>query len=196
MTEVLPNVQSYVEETIATLPSRLNLPSAEVIPSAVLYRDVDDPDNCVLYPFMPASDFLEHFPNLERESQVACFSKSDAADVAGAVHCARHLDWSDATVSLVVHCGITPPHGRMFNDVEDRYDQYPGEDPFGNNLLDDMKELSKMRVHYMFVRISERVDTMLELMHQVYDLPGTFTVVDCPVYDSESYTSEPDSVAE
>lgn len=193
MTEVLPNVQSYVEETIATLPSRLNLPSSEVIPSAVLYRDVDDADNCVFYPFTTASEFLANFPDLQRESRVACFSKSDAADVAGAVHCARHLDWSDAVVCMVVHCGITPAHGRMFNDVEDRYDEYPGEDPFGNNLLEDMSDLSKMNVHYMFVRLSERVDTMLETFDQVYHGPGTFTVVDCP---TSPYTSDPDSVGE
>jgi hypothetical protein len=198
MTEILPNVQSYIKETITTLPSRMQLPSASVLPSAILYRDIEDPDNCVVYPFSTASTFLETFPNLERESSVACFDKSDAVDVAGAIHTVLGLDWSDAVVSLVVHCGITPPHGKMFDDIPDRLDKYPGGDPFGHNLLKDMYMLSLNRVHYMFVRISGRVDTMLECFHQVYQEPGTFTVIDCPTEESEleSYISEPDSAGE
>lgn len=192
MTEILPSVQSYIEDTVYTLPSRLDLPTAEVIPAAILYRDYEDPEDVSCYDFRPAGLFFDDLPDLQRESRVACFGKSDAANVAGAVHAILGLDWSDAYVSVVVHCGITPPHGRMFDDYPGRLDRFPGENPYGHNLLEDMKELSRNRVHYMFVRISSRVDTMLEMFHQVYESPGTFTVVDLP----EEYTSEPDSVGE
>jgi hypothetical protein len=86
----------------------------------------------------------------------------------------------------------------MFDDIPDRLDKYPGGDPFGRNLLDDIHTLSLHRVHYMFVRISGRVDTMLEAFHQVYQEPGTFTVVDCPTEDPEltEYISGPDSEGE
>jgi hypothetical protein len=194
MTEILPNVQSYVEETITTLPYRLGIPSAEIFPAAILYRDYDDPDHLSMYDFRTADEFFEDLPNLQQESRIACFGKSDAADVAGAVHAVLEMNWDDADVKIVVHCGVTPAHGRMFDDVKGRLDKYPGENPSGHDLLEDMYTLSRSRVQYMFVRISERVDTMLELFRQVYDLPGTFRIVDCP--RDASYTSEPDSVGE
>jgi len=191
MTPYLYDVQCSMEETINTV--RFYNPQARILISAVTYRDYKDCEQLTSWTWTPMEEFWDSWEDLQKTSRTAWFSENDTADVAGAVNCALEQDWSDASLRMLVHYGISPAHGSQFHGpaVDDRF---PDGDPMGKDLLADVRTFSLMPCEYTFFRITPLVDTMLSLMDEVYIGSGKFTVNDLDA--TETYISEPDSEEE
>jgi hypothetical protein len=168
-------------------------PFADIEAASVEYKDFGDPDQLSCTFFSGAESFLTTFSDVRMNMQTAQFSPDETTDVAGGVRMVMDsLDWSGADIKLLYHIGVSPSHGRRFhNGLADRF---LNGDPRGFNVLEDMRTLALMGIHYMFLRISPDTDTMLHVFRQVYVGPR-FEVSEFEDEFSQS-SDEPDSAGE
>lgn len=82
-----------------------------------------------------------------------------AEDVIGGLHAVRSLRWA-AKTCVLYHVGAMPCHGRAFHDLS--CDHYPHGDPHGLLVQEILYDLRGKGVHYLFGRIGEATDKMVE----------------------------------
>lgn len=146
--------------------------TAHLLVSFIGYRDYDDDERIIEIPFQNPRDTMEQIRMVEAEG-----GDDIAEDVAHGLERALHQDWSDANVKIVFHIADAPAHGDAFHDsrVSDRY---PRGDPEGFDPRDFVERMSLLDIHFTFVKIHPRTDTMIEQFDNCYAKGGSFKVID------------------
>lgn len=146
--------------------------TARLLVSFIGYRDYGDHERLIEIPFQDARDTMEQIRNVSAEG-----GEDIAEDVAHGVERALHQDWSDANVKILFHIADAPAHGEAFHDYKVS-DRYPNGDPEGFDPRDFVEKMSFEEIHFTFVKIHHRTDTMIEQFHNCYAKGGSFKVID------------------
>lgn len=147
-------------------------PDANVKVAFVGYRDIQDTERFVVFPFRSASALVQGIEFVHAKG-----GGDEAEDVAGGLVQALRLEWDDADVKLIVHIADAPAHGDWFH-APYVSDEYPEGDPSGLDPLVSMQFLSQQDFDYTFIKISSSTDTMIEHFHNSFSRLGRFKVVD------------------
>ncbi len=155
--------------------------TAHLLVSFIGYRDYGDQERMIEIPFQEARETMEQIRNVSAEG-----GEDIAEDVAHGLERALHQDWNDANVKILFHIADAPAHGQAFHapKVSDRY---PNGDPEGFDPRDFVEKMSFEDIHFTFVKIHPRTDTMIEQFHNCYAKGGSFNVIDLKGQDREGY---------
>lgn len=130
----------------------------------VLYRDYGDEERRAVLDF---TDKWQRFDAM-LDNAVAEGGDDVAEDFAGAMWMTARLGWT-GHIRHVFVITDAPAHGERYHGprVSDRY---PGGDPDGRIVEDDVDMLTSKRVHMTFVRIRADTDILIDCLRNVYHI--------------------------
>ncbi len=146
--------------------------TADLLVSFIGYRDYGDEERLIEIPFQDARETMTQIRDVRAEG-----GDDIAEDVAHGLEKALHQNWSDADVKILFHIADAPAHGEAFHDFRVS-DRYPRGDPEGFEPRDFVEKMSFEEIHFTFVKIHHRTDTMIEQFHNCYAKGGSFKVID------------------
>uniref|UniRef100_A0A0G4H247 UBC core domain-containing protein n=1 Tax=Chromera velia CCMP2878 TaxID=1169474 RepID=A0A0G4H247_9ALVE len=139
-----------------------SLPSTRLRVSFVGYRDHCDGNNRIAKcAFSSNAAEVRSFIS----KQTAMGGGDEPEDVAGGLRVTLDLTWEGACRYAVL-IADAPAHGRKYHNT---HDTYPAGDPTGLQIEDLMVEFREKNIDFVFMRINNRTDKMLNVMKTAYD---------------------------
>lgn len=159
----------------------------------ILYRDYGDDERRAVLDFTPDLHRLDRL----LDNAIAEGGDDTAEDLAGALWTAARLDWSSRIRHIFVLTD-SPAHGTRYHDVHVS-DRFPGGDPEGRVVEDEVDTLTRKSVNMTFVRMHSRTDILIDRLQKVYSVRAhrgaTFRVEDLRYLPPPPWGLERESVA-
>ena len=132
----------------------------------VAYRDHNDRDQIVIA--QPSADYAAVLEVVKAQS--ASGGGDHPEDIAGAFEATLAIEWRDAATKLAIHIADAPPHGNQYHDGCG--DSYPKGDPNGRVCEDQLREMAKRGIDYVFFDVDHgggSLDKMKEMFRSAYN---------------------------
>lgn len=182
MDRYIEEAKNQVKAIINELEQRF-FGEAKVRVAVVAYRDHCDNPNI---------EFLDFTTNVEQvrsflDGLQAIGGGDEPEDVLGGIQKAVNASWMYPN-RCIMHIADAPPHGRILHNLEDDCDSYaePGSEPHRLTYKPLLRQMVKLGVNYVALRVNNSIDRMAYLFYKEYATASS----DCNLLESNRYYSQ------